>query len=521
MVPEFKPELTADSAVDIYSSINSCVHVDKVLASRAKDNVLTTYRQAVKIALVQPQGRRIIQKKDGIEIPVLKLMEHKSRALRCSECLSNGFHCTLVCLQCPHVGCTNSRHNHAHGHYKLSHHSFAVDAHTGLLFCFQCGDFVNQEQLQQIRAKYIDGIHNLESLKLPDDGQEALSDPGDLSGYSVPPATAVSGLKGFVNLGSTCFMSCILQTFVHNPLVKYQFFNNDLHYFNCDSMAEYQLPNPSVNDTNACITCAIDIIFKNFYTSTNIEGYGMTNLLTTAWYKNKSLAGFEEQDAHELWQFLLNELHSDHERSLRSTTSERESPLCQCITHTTFSGTLASSIQCQSCHGTTETIDPMIDVSLEISRLKSNEKTATLYDCLDRFTSQETLDSMYTCQHCGEKSRAMKSLKIKKLAPVLSIQLKRFEHNKTNEGSTKVETPVTIPLYLDVSKYSVDNNASNIYELFAVVCHVGLVNTGHYIVAVKDGEGRWLKFDDSVISLVLEAEVSSMNGYLLFYISHK
>ena len=482
-------ELMPDSKVDLYSSIGPCVHVDKVLASRAKENVLTTYRQAVKIVLLRPHGCRVIQKKDGSEIAVTKLMDHKSRALRCSDCLSNGFHQTFVCLQCPHVGCINTKHNHAHRHYKLSHHSFAIDAHTGLLFCFQCGDYVNHQDLELIRTRHIEGIPKLESLKIP----EGSSDPDIKNNYTIPPVAAVSGLKGFVNLGSTCFMSCILQTFIHNPLVKYQFFNNDLHYFNCDSMQEYHSANPNVTENNACITCSIDVIFRNFYTSTSIEGYGMTNLLMTAWYKNKSLAGFEEQDAHELWQFLLNELHSDHERSLqRSSQHESEQNLCQCITHSTFSGTLASSIQCQNCQETTETVDPMIDLSLEIEKKKNKQK-----------------------------SEATKSLKIKKLAPVLSIQLKRFEHNKSNDGSSKVETPVSIPIYLDISKYTSDENTTNIYELFAVVCHVGLVNTGHYIVVVKDGEGRWLKFDDSVISLIAESEVSSMNGYLLFYISHK
>lgn len=511
-------ELMPDSQVDLYSSIGSCVHVDKVLASRAKENVLTTYRQAVKIVLLRPHGCRVIQKKDGSEIAAAKLMDHKSRALRCSDCLSNGFHQTFVCLQCPHVGCVNTKHNHAHRHYKLSHHSFAIDAHNGLLFCFQCGDYVNHQDLELIRTRHIEGSPKLESLKLP----EATSDSDIKNNYTIPPVAAVSGLKGFVNLGSTCFMSCILQTFIHNPLVRYQFFNNDFHYFNCDSMQEYHSSNPNVSENNACITCSIDVIFRNFYTSTSIEGYGMTNLLMTAWYKNKSLAGFEEQDAHELWQFLLNELHSDHERSLqRSSQLETEHNLCQCITHSTFSGTLASSIQCQNCQETTETVDPMIDLSLEIGRLKHKQKTANLYDCLDLFTSSEKLDVMYTCNHCGEKSKAMKSLKIKKLAPVLSIQLKRFEHNKTNDGSSKVETPVSIPIYLDISKYTSDENATNLYELFAVVCHVGLVNTGHYIVVVKDGEGRWLKFDDSVISLIAESEVSSLNGYLLFYISHK
>ncbi len=34
------------------------------------------------------------------------------------------------------------------------------------------------------------------------------------------------------------------------------------------------------------------------------------------------------------------------------------------------------------------------------------------------------------------------------------------------------------------------NEDGLIYELFAVICHIGSVNTGHYICMVKSREGR-------------------------------
>ncbi|ODV82430.1 cysteine proteinase [Suhomyces tanzawaensis NRRL Y-17324] len=509
--PSTRPAIELTPPPDNYALIGPCYHVESVLASKAKETVFLTYRQAVIIAQSVSPDKVYRSKKDGGEIPHNRLIHKKSESLKCSDCSLNNFQHNFICLQCPHVGCFN---NHAYTHYKLQQHLFGIDSHNGLLYCFLCGDYVNHPQLEQIRSEIADGT----SAHVSDQNTELIA-----NNYSDPAIKTISGLKGFVNLGATCFMSSILQTLIHNPFVKYRFFNNDFHYFNCDKN-----DGEPADEYNACITCSIDNIFQNFYTSGTNEGFGMTNLLTTAWYKKKSLAGFQEQDAHEFWQFILNEFHLDHERiqtNLGHASPSLSDSGCTCITHTTFAGELQSSIQCLSCKSVTRTIDPMMDLSLEINHLK-NKKGVTLYDCLDLYTLEEKLDVMYTCRSCGEKTKAIKSLKIKTLAPVVSIQLKRFEHN-FNETPTKIDTPVITPLYLNLTKYAYDAGASmgvdgtKVYELFALVCHIGSVNTGHYIVLIKNGAGQWFKFDDSVITLVSQDEVTTSNAYLLFYITHR
>ncbi|GME81715.1 unnamed protein product [Ambrosiozyma monospora] len=58
----------------------------------------------------------------------------------------------------------------------------------------------------------------------------------------------------------------------------------------------------------------------------------------------------------------------------------------------------------------------------------------------------------------------------------------------------------------------------HVYQLFAVVCHIGSVNTGHYISMVKNREGLWFKFDDATVTMVSQDEVLNSRAYLLFYI---
>ena len=59
------------------------------------------------------------------------------------------------------------------------------------------------------------------------------------------------------------------------------------------------------------------------------------------------------------------------------------------------------------------------------------------------------------------------------------------------------------------------------YELFGVVCHIGSVNTGHYVTVIKNNEGKWFKFDDSVVTLMTWGQVSQLKAYMLFYMIHK
>ncbi|RKO83574.1 hypothetical protein BDK51DRAFT_22687, partial [Blyttiomyces helicus] len=122
-----------------------------------------------------------------------------------------------------------------------------------------------------------------------------------------------------------------------------------------------------------------------------------------------------------------------------------------------------------------------------------------------------------------------KQLSIKKLPPVLSIQLKRFEHTAQ---ASKIESIVRIPAELDMTPYTTrglcpaailiatccsDGIPAHRYSLFAVVKHVGSLETGHYTAFAKS-RGEWYAFDDHTVIQAREAEVLETNTYMAFYI---
>lgn len=171
------------------------------------------------------------------------------------------------------------------------------------------------------------------------------------------------------------------------------------------------------------------------------------------WGVSKSLAGYSQQDAHEFFISVLNEIHNNSGLLFWCRVVKLlgfKSQPCPCIVHETFSGILQSNVKCMGCGNITTTLDPFLDISLELKTQQSKTFSllgvnydCTLLDCLERYSNSQYLGSnpfrftqseplgtdQYRCIRCGNRQEATKQLSMKLLPPILSFQMKASVSN--------------------------------------------------------------------------------------------
>ncbi|KAI8973886.1 hypothetical protein BDB01DRAFT_807992 [Pilobolus umbonatus] len=453
---------------------------------------------------------------------------------QCNTCLDplSRLH---ACLHCIYFGCYKN--GHLKEHLKEANHNFAIDFDRYTLFCYKCNDYVYDLELEEnlVRREVLKRSRKRRRIQY-EVWEPTQKDVSRL--VKNASLTSCQGIRGLCNMGNTCFMNVILQSLVHNPLLK-AYFLSDRH---------------NVKECNRkyCMCCEMDDLFVQLY-SDDKKPYGPCKFLQSMWMSLKELAGYAQQDAHEFFISVLNTIHSGCE--------EQKLANCQCIIHTTFAGLLQSNVTCLRCGNVTTTCDPMLDISLGLrpvekkkrqlaipsslqnsqskllggntkehgshdssGRRHSDDSTRggrqgnTLLDCLDRYTQPERLGSNeYSCSKCGNTfQEATKQLSIKSIPPVLSIQLKRFEHGTS---TNKIETKIKFPMDLDLTPYTCSKRKSgnNVYTLFAVVNHQGKMDSGHYTMFAKH-RNEWFRFDDHNVTKAYRKEVLDSKAYMCFYI---
>ncbi|XP_016509466.1 ubiquitin C-terminal hydrolase 22 [Nicotiana tabacum] len=519
------------SSNSLYKNPKPCKH----LADYKVKNGMSGYSLIQECFKTTPYGRTTLE-------------ISKSEVHRCSIC--SGYEGRFyMCLICSTVLCClspESNHVLLHSQCKAGH-EISVDMETSELYCSVCCDQVYDPDFDKVvMCKHIMGFprnqNGVGESELRLSKRRRLSFGMDLDSKNMKrlflrrdqksKSCFPLGLRGLNNLGNTCFMNSVLQVLLHAPPLRNYFLSDRHNRDICRKMSSDRL----------CLPCDIDLIFSAVFSGDRTP-YSPARFLYSWWQHSENLATYEQQDAHE---FFISMLDRIHDKEGKDSLATKDNGDCQCIAHRTFYGLLRSDVTCTSCGFTSTTHDPCMDISLDLSSCnsspkdlanKSSKPNESLVGCLDLFTRPEKLgsDQKLYCENCQEKQDALKQMSIKKLPLVLCFHIKRFEHSPTRKMSRKIDRHLQFPFSLDMKPYlsssivrkrygnrifSFDSDESDIsteFEIFAVVTHSGMLESGHYVTYLRL-RNQWYKCDDAWITEVDEEVVRSSQCYLMYYV---
>lgn len=258
-----------------------------------------------------------------------------------------------------------------------------------------------------------------------------------------------------------------------------------------------------------------------------------------------------QQDAQEFLGFLLEELHEECARAMRSATassSGRTTPVGSvsnasdhadqdagwmevghkqraAVTRSSgmvaaespvtniFGGKLRSELKV-SGNKMSVTLEPYSPLQLDIG----SPQVHSIVDALKGLTRPESMQGDFQTPK-GVKASATKQVFIETLPPVLILHLKRFHYDSTTKRAEKIWKKVGYPLELEIPKEVFPPSVRNKYtahgglpkyRLTGVIYHHGKnANGGHYTVDIRRQDGReWIRMDDTVLRRIKAEEVA-------------
>ncbi|CAB4054352.1 USP9_24 [Lepeophtheirus salmonis] len=340
------------------------------------------------------------------------------------------------------------------------------------------------------------------------------------------PPVGPRPLKGFVglkNAGATCYMNSVLQQLfmiegVRNGVLSAEGACNDPdedfsgedreneahsneHNHNID-IGEYGAVS-SRKDYNITILKQVQAIFAHL-SHTKLQFYVPKGLWKHFRMQGEPVNLREQQDAVEFFMSLIDFV----DEALKALGYEQRMTKV-------LGGVLSDQMICKTCPHRYSREEPFCVLSVEV-RNHNN-----LTDSLHEYVKGELLDgnNAYHCASCDKKVDTMKRLCIKKLPPILVIQLKRFDYDYERECAIKFNDYFEFPRVLDMEPYTVgglakiegevidadpsdlDGKTVHTYKLRGMVVHSGQASGGHYYSYIKSKD-KWYKFDDGEVSEV-------------------
>jgi len=335
---------------------------------------------------------------------------------------------------------------------------------------------------------------------------------------------ANKGLSGLANLGNSCYLNSCMQIFSHTY---------ELNEFLLEGGGKYKHLLKKLPDS--IVLLEWDKLRELLWSSNcTIAPHSFVKTVRqVARIKQRDIfSGYQQNDIQEFLLFIIDCFHTALSREVDmqiSGTSQNETDLLAITAYKMmqnmykkdysdilkiFYGIHVSQIKAiQDNKVLSMSAEPFSVISLSLP-----EKTSpTLFDCLDLYCDSEILtgENAWYNEKTALKETVERNIIFWSLPNILIIDLKRSKLN-----NKKLHTLVQIPLHdVNFSQYVKGYNANSyIYDLYGVCNHSGGGGAGgHYFAYIKNANGKWYNFNDTMVNEIQESQVISAMSYCLFY----
>ena len=346
-------------------------------------------------------------------------------------------------------------------------------------------------------------------------------------------------LIGLNNIGATCYMNATLQSLSNT--------DNLTNYF----LNEY---NYEPYNKKKIMSNEFYIVIKNLWDRKKNNGsYSPNEFKEKLSEENPLFAGIAANDSKDLINFLLERFHNElnviksenitnnykynqndqlDEQKMLNSFINYFSQKYNSIISKLFYGLLETKSQCQGCKMIKYNFQIYSFVEFPLEKVNqycfntgkriyytmsdnNPNPDIRLEECFEYFGNVELMngDNQMYCNICNCSCDALYGSSLYTAPNNLIINLNR---GRGAVYKCKVIFPETLNLY----NYVTFKNSNTLFELYAVICHIGPSSeSGHFIAFCKNRmDKKWYKYNDAFVTLCKNPyEYQQGMAYILFY----
>lgn len=332
------------------------------------------------------------------------------------------------------------------------------------------------------------------------------------------------GLSGMANLGNSCYLNSCMQVISHTY---------ELNNFLSTDNGKYK--KMLKKKPESIVLLEWDKLREMLWSSNcTIAPHGFIKTIRQiARIKQRDLfTGYEQNDIQEFLLFIIDCFHTGLSREVDmqiTGDSKNETDvlaitaykMMQNMYKNDYSDILNIFYGIHVSQITSIDTNEVMSMSAEpfsvISLSIPEKPTPSLFDCFDLYCDSELLsgENAWFNEKTMTQEDSKRNIIFWSLPNIMIIDLKRSKVN-----NKKNHVLVDIPLEnADFSKYVKGYNAAAfIYDLYGVCNHSGAGGAGgHYFAYIKNANGKWYNFNDTMVNEISADKVISSMSYCLFY----